>query len=154
MKRPPRKPDEGIFNRLMIEETLLSGTLIAVVALCAWHWMLGNGWDEFAARNMLVLLMVLFENIHVFNCRSEYISAFRVPISRNYFLIAGVIAAQGIHILALHIPFFQNVLQVQPVSLGEWVFLLALASTVVIVMEIFKAVRKHRPPRHKPEENH
>lgn len=154
MKRPPRKPDEGIFNRLMIEETLLSGTVIAVVALGAWHWMLGNGWDEFAARNMLVLLMVLFENIHAFNCRSEYFSAFRVPISRNYFLIAGVIAAQGIHILALHIPFFQNVLQVQPISLGEWVFLLALASTVMIVMEIFKAVRKHRPPRHKPEENH
>jgi len=24
----------------------------------------------------------------------------------------------------------------------------------MIVMEIFKAVRKHRPPRHKPEENH
>ena len=92
--------------------------------------------------------MVLFENFHVFNCRSEYRSAFRVPISNNYLLIAGVIAAQGIHILALYIPFFQDVLQVQPVSPVEWLVLLALASSVVIVMEIFKSVRKHRSPVH------
>ena len=64
------------------------------------------------------------------------------------FFLAGVIAAQGIHILALYVPFLQEVLQVQPVSLVEWLVLLALASSVVIVMEIFKAVRNHRPPGH------
>jgi len=92
--------------------------------------------------------MVLFENFQVFNCRSEYRSAFRVPISSNYFLIAGVIAAQGIHILALYVPVIRDILQLQPVSLVEWLSLLVLASSVVVVMEIFKAVRKHRPPGH------
>jgi magnesium-transporting ATPase (P-type) len=128
---------------------VISGTVIALVALGTWYWLLSNGWDEFAARNLVVLLVVLFENFHVFNCRSEYLSAFRVPISRNYFLIAGVIAAQGIHILALYVPFLQDVLQLQPVSLVEWLVLLALASSVVVVMEIFKAVRRHRPPGHR-----
>lgn len=148
MDRPPRRPEEGIFNRLMIEETLLSGTVIALVALGVWYWLLSNGWDEFAARNLVVLLMVLFENFHVFNCRSEYQSAFHIPISRNYFLVAGVVAAQGVHILALYVPFLRDVLQVQPVSLVEWLSLLALASLVVVVMEVFKAVRKHRPQGH------
>jgi magnesium-transporting ATPase (P-type) len=148
MNRPPRRPDEGIFNRLMIEETLLSGVAIALIALGAWYWLLASGWDEFSARNLVVLLMVLLENFHVFNCRSEYRSAFRVPISRNYFLIAGVVAAQGVHIAALYVPFLQGVLQLQPVSLVEWLSLLALAFLVVVVMEIFKAVRKHRPPGH------
>lgn len=144
MDRPPRRPEEGIFDRLMIEETLLSGAVIALVALGAWYWLLENGWDEFAARNLVVLLMVLLENFHVFNCRSEYLSAFRVPISRNYFLIAGVVAAQGIHILALYVPFLQDVLRLQPVSPVEWLSLLALASLVVVVMEVEKAVRKRR----------
>ncbi|WP_214041277.1 HAD-IC family P-type ATPase [Methanoculleus sp.] len=148
MNRPPRRPEEGIFNRLMVEETLLSGAVIGLVALGAWYWLLGNGWDEFAARNLIVLLMVLFENVHAFNCRSEYLSVFRVPISRNYFLLAGVVAAQGIHIIALYVPFLQDVLQVQPVSLVEWLALLALASLVVAVMEVFKAARKHRPQGH------
>ncbi|MDD3858533.1 MAG: HAD-IC family P-type ATPase, partial [Methanoculleus sp.] len=148
MNRPPRRPEEGIFNRLMIEETLLSGTAIALIALGAWYWLLSNGWDEFSARNLVVLLMVLLENFHVFNCRSEYRSAFHVPISRNYFLIAGVVAAQGVHILALYIPLLQDVLRLQPVSLVEWLSLLALAALVVVVMEIFKVVWKHRPPAH------
>jgi len=149
MNRAPRRPEEGIFNRLMIEETLLSGAIIGLVALGSWYWLLANGWDEFAARNLVVLLMVLFENFHVFNCRSEYRSAFHVPISRNYFLVAGVIAAQGVHILALYVPFFQDVLQLQPVSPVEWISLLALASLVVVVMEVFKAVRRHRSQGHK-----
>ena len=49
MNRPPRRPEEGIFNRLMIEETVISGVAIALVALGAWYWLLSNGWDEFAA---------------------------------------------------------------------------------------------------------
>ncbi|MCM2465343.1 cation-translocating P-type ATPase [Methanoculleus oceani] len=148
MNRPPRRSEEGIFNRLMIEETLLAGTVIALVTVGTWYWLLSNGWDEFSARNLIVLLMVLFENFQVFNCRSEYRSTFRVPISSNYFLIVGVIAAQGIHILALYIPVIRDILQLQPVSLVEWLSLLVLASSVVVVMEIFKAVRKHRPPGH------
>ncbi|MDD2472780.1 MAG: HAD-IC family P-type ATPase [Methanoculleus sp.] len=148
MNRPPRRPEEGVFDRLMIQETLLSGTVIAVIAIGAWYWLLGNGWGEFAARNLVVLLMVLLENFHVFNCRSEHRSAFRVPVSRNYFLIAGVIAAQGVHIAALYVPFLQEVLHLQPVSLVEWLSLLALASLVVVVMEVFKAVGGYRAHRH------
>lgn len=142
MDRPPRSPEEGIFNRLMIEEVLVSGVSITLVALGVWYWLLSNGWEEFAARNLLFLLMVLFENFHVFNCRSEHTSAFRVPISNNYLLIVGVIAAQGVHILALYTPILQDVLQVQPVSLIEWLLLLVLASSIVVVMEIFKAIRR------------
>ena len=71
-----------------------------------------------------------------------------VPISRNYFLVAGVVAAQGVHILALYTPILQDVLQVQPVTLIEWLSLLALASSVVIVMEVYKAIRKRRSGDH------
>lgn len=143
MSRPPRRPGEGIFDELMVKETILSGTVIGVVALGTWAWLLANGWEEGAARNLVVLLMVLLENFHVFNCRSETRSVFRVPFSNNYFLIAGVIAAQGVHIIALYIPFLQDVLGFAPVSPVEWATLLLLASIVVVVMEIYKLVRRH-----------
>jgi P-type Ca2+ transporter type 2C len=38
--------------------------------------MIENGWNETEARNVLLLLMVLFENFHIGNCRSETKSAF------------------------------------------------------------------------------
>ncbi len=142
MSRPPRRPGEGIFDELMVKETILSGTVIGVVALGTWAWLLANGWEVDAARNLVILLMVLLENFHVFNCRSETRSVFGVPISSNYFLVLGVVAAQGVHIIALYIPFFQEVLGFAPVSLEEWVTLLLLASIVVVVMEIYKFVRR------------
>lgn len=142
MTLPPRKPREGIFNSLMIGQTLTSGITMGLVALGTWYWLLHNGWEESAARNILFLLMVMLENIHVFNCRSEQTSAFCVPIRRNRILVGGVLAAQGIHVASMHLPFMQKVLGVAPVTANQWFTTLALALSVLLVMEIFKVLRR------------
>jgi Ca2+-transporting ATPase len=141
MQRPPRRPDEGVFNPLMVRETLLAGLVMGGIAFGTYFWLLSSGWDEFAARNLLVLLMVLLENFQALNCRSEYRSIFRVPLKNNYYLIAGILVAQGIHIAAMATPLMQELLGIGPVSPGEWAVLLALASLVVAGMEIFKLAR-------------
>jgi magnesium-transporting ATPase (P-type) len=83
------------------------------------------------------LLMVLLQNVHVFNCRSES----QVPFSRNRILVAGVLAAHGFHILALHLPFMQTILRTEPVSLAHWGALLLLCLPLLGVMEIYKRIR-------------
>ncbi|OEH86289.1 ATPase [Desulfuribacillus stibiiarsenatis] len=138
MKRPPRKPSEGIFNPVMIKQICISGATMAIGAFGLWASLLSLGMDEHMARNLILMLMVLFENIHVFNCRSETLSAFRVPISRNYYVIGGVVAAFGIHIFATHNSVLQNILQVEPIPLGTFFPLLLLASFLLVVMELFK----------------
>ncbi len=71
-----------------------------------------------------------------FNCRSERVSAFRVPLRRNPLLIGGVLVAQGVHILVMQWPFMQQVLGVAPVTLGAWLSLLGLAGLLLVVMEL------------------
>ncbi|MBI1986607.1 MAG: HAD-IC family P-type ATPase, partial [Rhodospirillales bacterium] len=71
LRQRPRPPDQPIFDRLMIEQTALSGALMGAVAFAFFWWLLRTGVDEFQARNLMFLLMVVFENVHVFNCRSE-----------------------------------------------------------------------------------
>lgn len=142
MRRPPRQPSEGIFNPLMIQQTLVSGATMGLLAFGVWFWLLGAQYEETIARNLVLLLMVLFENFHVFNCRSEYVSAFRVPFSRNPILIMGVAAALGLHLLAMHVSFMQSILQVAPVSLEEFGYLALVAATVLVVLEVFKLVRR------------
>ncbi|MFH1258202.1 MAG: HAD-IC family P-type ATPase [Elusimicrobiota bacterium] len=141
MSRPPRKPQEGIFNPLMVQETVVSGLTMGLLAFGCWYWLLQAGYDEFMARNIVLMLMVLLENFHIFNCRSEYVSAFRVPFIRNPLLILGLIAAQGIHILAMHLPFMQKLLRIAPVTIKEWLLLLSLASVILVMMEIFKKIK-------------
>jgi len=141
MKRPPRKPVEGIFNRLMVEQTLVSGLVMGIIGFGSWHWMLANGWEEDVARNIVLMLMVLLQNVHVFNCRSEYESAFRVPLRRNVVLVGGVLAAHGIHILAMHLPLLQTILRTEPVTLAQWGVLFLLALPLLFVMELYKLLR-------------
>ena len=143
LRHPPRPPQESIFNRLMIERVLLSALVMGVVAFLLFQWLLQSGLSVDEARNSTLLLMVLFENVHVFNCRSETRSAFRHSLMRNPILLFGTVAAQLIHIGAMYTPWINDVLHIQPVSLEHWGNLLAMALSILLVMEVHKAVRNY-----------
>ena len=96
------------------------------------------------ARNLILLLMVFMQNFHAFNCRSERVSAFKVPIKRNIILVFGVFAAQALHILSMQIPFMQNMLRIEPVTFNEWFYILALAVPMILTMEVFKYFRRSK----------
>jgi magnesium-transporting ATPase (P-type) len=138
MDNPPRKPTEGIFNPLMIQETMLIGSTMGIVSFLFWWWEITNGVSVQEARNHLLLLMVLFLNYHAFNCRSETTSTFRLPLHTNKILVLGVFGALGIHYVSMHIPFMQKILDIQPVSFKEGIILLVIASSVLLTSELFK----------------
>jgi magnesium-transporting ATPase (P-type) len=142
LKYPPRDPQEPIFNRIMVERVIVSALLMGVMAFALFQALLdlGMGIDE--ARNSTLLLMVLFENVHVFNCRSESRSAFRHNLLRNPLLLFGTLTAQAIHIGAMYTPWLREVLAVQPVTAEHWLELLALALSLLFVMEIHKWIRR------------
>lgn len=143
MKRPPRKPTEKIFNPIMINQTLASGATMGLIVFGLWYYLnTYTQMDELHARDLILLLMVFMQNFHAFNARSESVSAFKVPLKRNVILVFGVIAAQGIHILSMHIPFMQTILRIEPVTLTQWAYILALAVPILLVMEVFKYVRR------------
>jgi potassium/sodium efflux P-type ATPase len=142
MKKKPRSPNESIFDKSLITQTVLAGIIIGFVSLATWYWLLNyTEYTESSARNILFLLVVLFGNIHVFNCRSEDISAFRIPVRNNYILIFGVLISQGIHVASMHIPFMQKILHIEPVSFKYWIICVAIAFTLVIAMETYKMIK-------------
>ncbi|MFW6120287.1 MAG: cation-translocating P-type ATPase [Petrotogales bacterium] len=144
LKEPPRKPEHSIFDKLMIKETLVSGFTMGAIAFSSWMYMLSQNIDVNMARNSLLLLFVLMQNVHILNCRSEKTSAFGVSLSRNYLLFLGVLGAHGIHLLAMNVPLLQNLLELEPVSFTHWLFLLLIASPVLLVMEIFKFFKSRK----------
>jgi calcium-translocating P-type ATPase len=142
MKRPPRPPDQPIFDRLMIQQVVVSAFTMSVVGFTLFAWLLGNGWGEADARNLLMLLFVLFENVQVFNARSERVSAFRMPLSRNWLVVAATGGSLLIHVAAMYIPPVAGTLSIAPVPLEWWGILLLLSMTVLVVMEVYKRIRR------------
>lgn len=142
LDRPPRAPDEPIFDRQMIEQVLVSGLYMGGVAFGVFYFLTEiQGMAEAEARNLLLLLMVLFSNVHVFNVRSETRSAFRIPPSHNWLLIGAVVVAQGVHIGSMFVPGWRDVLQVQPVTLQTWGLLLVVTLSMILVIEAYKFLR-------------
>jgi Ca2+-transporting ATPase len=138
MGRRPRPPKEPIFNRLMIERTLVGAAVMGIVGFGAFQWMLLQGWSVGEARNALLLLMVLFENVHVGNCRSETRSALVMSPFQSPILLGGVVLAFGIHLASMHLPFMRALLGTEPVSSEVWLAVVPLALTVLVAIELHK----------------
>ena len=142
MRRPPRPPTQAIFDRQMIEQCILTGAYIGVVAFLLFSWLAGPAGQDLAeARNLTLLFLVLFENVHVFNCRSETRSILRIPLRANPVLIATLVGAPTVHALAMVTPGLSGVLGLHPVGPVEWLILGVLAASVLALGEGYKALR-------------
>ena len=142
LKQSPRPPNQGVFDRVMLQRVLLSSVTMGVVAFATYYWLLQAGWSVDAARNLVLLLMVMFENLHAFNSRSETQSLFKMNPFKNKLLLFSVLAAQVLHIGAIYTPGLNDVLGLAPISLQQWGAMLAVALTLVLVNEGYKVWRR------------
>jgi magnesium-transporting ATPase (P-type) len=145
LQRPPRPPREGIFDRLMIERTVLGGLVFGLIGLVCFRGWLTDGHTVEQARNLLVQLFVLFEVFHIGNSRSETRSLFRLNPVSNPLLLIGTLTALSVHVAALYTPAFQKLLSIAPPTLDEWARLAVFAASIVVVMELHKALRARWP---------
>jgi magnesium-transporting ATPase (P-type) len=101
------------------------------------------------ARNLLLLLFVLFENFLTLSSRSERFPLSSMRLTSNPLLLGGILAAQALHISAMHIPLLRETLALSPVSALDWAALLAIASLVAVVVEadklLISALRRRQP---------
>ncbi|MBC8288321.1 MAG: HAD-IC family P-type ATPase [Nitrospinae bacterium] len=138
LKRKPRDVEEPIFNHLMIERSAFIAVWIGTLAFILFQQLLQAGVALESARNVLLLFIVLFVNIHMFNCRSETKSAFKTPLMQNPVLLFGVLGAFLSHVLVMYLPVGQLILKTQPVDGKTWLLVVTLASTSILLMEWHK----------------
>jgi hypothetical protein len=61
-----------------------------------------------------------------------------IPFRNNFFLVGGVVAVQFMHLIAMHIPILNQVLDIRPVSFETWIVSALSALSIIMVMEIYK----------------
>ncbi|MDH5391835.1 MAG: HAD-IC family P-type ATPase [Gammaproteobacteria bacterium] len=144
LTKPPRKPEESIFNRLMIERVVLAAIVMGLVSFISFYYLLNTGMTVEAARNGTLLLMVMFENIHVFNSRSETQSVLLQNPLRNMFVLLSVVGAQVLQVAAMQLTTLSDVLKLQPVSVDQWFSYFMLALSLLFVSELYKLSLRRR----------
>ena len=140
LKEKPRDPKESIFNKELLQEILVLGSIIGIV-FTVWYMLLNKfSMEVSVARGYIMALMVFIQNIHVFNCRSEHRSAFKVPIKNNWLIVGGVAASVLLQIIVMEVPGFSSFLQTVSIPAMHLIWLFAIALSVLIVMEIYKKI--------------
>ena len=144
LRRPPRSPQESIFNQLMIERTLVVAVVMAALGYAVFDWMLKNGWEEDSARNGLLLFVVLMKTFHLGATRSETKYTLWMAPWKSPLLLVCAVAAVLVHLAAMYLSPLQAVLGTEPVSLQTMLVLFALALTVFAAMELHKWTWRRR----------
>lgn len=143
MNESPRPPKESIFNRQLMEETLLAAFTIGIIVFAFWYYLINNLHMEIhLARSYILLLMVFIQNVHVFNCRSEKTSIFKIHFKSNPFIYVGIAATLLLHIIVTE-TFLSQFLKISPIPFSDIKYIFLLALPILLVMELYKKLRKN-----------
>lgn len=141
LKEKPRKPNESIFNKELLQEIIASGLIIGIIIFIVWYLMINKfKMNIDISRGYIMALMVFIQNIHVFNCRSEHKSAFSVPIKNNYLVVMGVVTSIILQIIVMEVPILSTILHTTSVPLIHMVYLFSIALLILIIVEIYKKI--------------
>jgi len=142
MERPPRDPKEPIMSRLLWERTVIVGLLISVGVVYNFQLALNEGASLEKARTVAVTTMVFFQFFQAWNSRSELQSIFKISPFTNPLLFFSLIAAFFAQLSVIYVPTLQWIFRTEPITMSEWLQILMVSATVVLVVEIDKWIRR------------
>ncbi len=144
LRRPPRARREGILSALLWKRTALAGVVMAFGTLFLFRRELDLTDSLIHAQTIALTTMVLFEAFQVANARSEYRSIFRTNLLSNPFLLIATLGGLAVHVVALYLPPTQYLLRVEPLRPSAWLEIVAMAASILLVMELHKAWHRWR----------
>jgi len=142
MERSPRDPKEPIMSRLLWERTVVVGLLISVGVVYNFQLALNEGASLEKARTVAVTTMVFFQFFQAWNSRSELQSIFKISPFTNPLLFFSLIAAFFAQLSVIYVPTLQWIFRTEPITMSEWLQILMVSATVVLVVEIDKWIRR------------
>lgn len=144
LDRPPRRRREGVLSWVLWQRIVLTGVVMAAGTLVMFRWELNRSGSESMAQSVALTTMVVFMALHVGNSRAETQSLLRISPWSNRFLFSASVVAMSLHVAALYLPPTQYVLRVEPIDLAAWARLVPVAASILVVVELDKAVRRRR----------
>ena len=145
MKEKQKSSSASIIDKSLLTQTLTSGLIIGILVFIVWYYLINfMKMDVSIARGYIMLLMVFMQNIHVFNCRSEKQSAFKVSIKSNPFVVMSVICCIILQVIVMEVDVLAKFLQTSPVPIMDVLILFLIASIVLIVIELYKEFVYHK----------
>jgi Ca2+-transporting ATPase len=147
MHRPPRNRKESIFAGGLGFDIAFQGLIIAALTVFSYfvgHRMESGTWaiaESPAGMTMAFLTLSMIEIFHSFNMRSRTLSLFSLR-KQNLWLWGTLAFSLLVTAAVIFIPALSTAFSFQPITLTEYLIALALALSVIPIVEVEKAVRR------------
>ena len=143
MARPPRDSKSGIFAGGLGVDVVYQGIMVAVLTLIAYftgHYIESGVWEIANSPDgmtMAFLTMSMAEIFHGYNMRSRRKSLFQLK-KQNMFLLCSMLLSLVLTTAVIYVPFLSNAFGFEHISFVEYIIAMALAFSVIPVVETVK----------------
>jgi Ca2+-transporting ATPase len=144
MKRPPRPPTESIFARGLWQHVLIVGLIMGMIPLALGIW--GDA-TERPWQTMVFTSLALLQLGNALAVRSEHESLRSLGLMTNRFLLLAVVGTLVLQVLIIYVPFAQELLETEALSLLELGVVMAASTGVLLIVEAEKAWRRRAATR-------
>lgn len=136
MEEKPRHQNESLFAHGGWWFMVLNGLFIGTISLVAFRF--GYAIDSQTGHTMSFMVLSISQLFHCLNLRSLNHSIFQVGLLKNKYLlitfVLGIVIQMGITM----IPIMNTLLKIVPLNLFNWMIVLGLSSSIVLVNELSK----------------
>lgn len=144
LKRKPRPAKERILSSLMIQRTLLMGSILGFGTFIIYYFELAAEVPVENARSVALTAMVFFQFYQALNCRSETLSVFGMNPFSNPFLFVSLVGAFFAHLAVLYVPALQYVFRTTPLNFAQWCLIAISSTSILFGVELDKFIRRKR----------
>lgn len=141
MQKPPRDPKAGIFSGGLGESIIYQGVLIAVLTLVSFF--IGLNRSQVTGMTMAFLTLSMSEIFHSLNLRSRLKSIFTIK-KQNKSLLGAMVAAFILTLGVIYLPGVNRVFQLTALSRQDFLTAVAVALTVIPVVELVKLMARRK----------
>jgi Ca2+-transporting ATPase len=146
MRRPPYRPDEGVFSRGMGRQILLIGLLMGLVSLIPGYWFWRNGHPGW--QTILFTTLTLSQMGNALAIRSQHDLLMEIGLFSNKSMLGAVLLTFLLQILVIYLPFLQGIFKTTSLSLSDLAISIALSSIVFFGVELEKWISRQRQTSH------
>ena len=131
-----KKPSKYIVDWFMSLRIILVGGVMTISTLIMFTQYFEI--DFVKATTISMTLLAIFQWFNIFNVRSSKKSVFSKNIFNNKYLVISLTFTVILHLFAVYHPFMQKILKTTGLSLEEWLIMIMIGSSVIVVEEIRK----------------
>lgn len=157
MDRPPRSKKESLLNKnLVLHAFFWYGLMESLISFGGYFFIyLMNGWRPgmalaasgpvYREATAMALASIVFCQIGVVQCaRTEKQSVFRIGLTRNKYVVRGILFEIFLVAVLIYVPGVQGLFQTAPLSAVDWLYLVCCPVPIVALDELRKYFLRRR----------